>query len=94
MSLRSADVHAFKLPTPFVQNVVAVITRQAPDVLSHAAIRARNSGVLMAACCDNGTLEILRNLSGKNARLTPSRASFLNARAAAFWIEHKQGLDF
>ena len=35
-----------------MQGVVGVISRIAPDVLCHAAVRARNSSVLLAACSD------------------------------------------
>lgn len=35
-----------------MQGVVGVISAVAPDVLCHAAVRARNSSVLLVACSD------------------------------------------
>lgn len=35
-----------------IQGVVGVISAVAPDVLSHAAVRARNSSVVLVACSD------------------------------------------
>jgi alpha-glucan,water dikinase len=34
------------------QGVTAVLTRSAPDVLSHVSVRARNMGCLLASCYD------------------------------------------
>ena len=36
-----------------MQGVVAVISAVAPDVLCHAAVRARNGSVLLVACNDS-----------------------------------------
>jgi alpha-glucan,water dikinase len=48
------------------ENVVAVITGSATDVLSHVAIRARAQNVLLASCFDPNILEALRSeLEGK-----------------------------
>lgn len=48
------------------ENVVAVITGSATDVLSHVAIRARAQNVLLASCFDPSVLEELRSgLEGK-----------------------------
>jgi len=44
--------------------VVAVLSHSAVDVLSHIAIRARNQGVLMATCHDEGVFNALMATSG------------------------------
>ena len=49
-----------------MQGVAGVITRQAPDVLCHAAVRARNSGVLLAACHQQAELVHIKSLCGQN----------------------------
>lgn len=42
------------------EGVVAVITPDAPDVLSHVSVRARNMRVLFATCHDDEPLEQLK----------------------------------
>eukprot|EP00286_Rhodomonas_abbreviata_P000694 CAMPEP_0181291048 /NCGR_PEP_ID=MMETSP1101-20121128/1749_1 /TAXON_ID=46948 /ORGANISM="Rhodomonas abbreviata, Strain Caron Lab Isolate" /LENGTH=1087 /DNA_ID=CAMNT_0023395393 /DNA_START=89 /DNA_END=3353 /DNA_ORIENTATION=+ len=44
--------------------VSAILTRSGMDVLSHIAIRARNQGVLLATCHDDGEFDKLTKLSG------------------------------
>lgn len=48
-----------------VQGVVGVVTQSVPDVLCHAAVRARNSAVLLAACTDKEDLASIAALSGQ-----------------------------
>ena len=48
-----------------LQGVVGVVTRSVPDVLCHAAVRARNSATLLAACCDEEELASLAALDGQ-----------------------------
>lgn len=48
-----------------MQGVVGVVTRNVPDVLCHAAVRARNSAVLLAACTDEEQLASIAALSGQ-----------------------------
>ena len=52
-----------------------MVTGNAPDVLSHAAVRARNSSVMLAACHTEGPLQQLRGLASRSASvcLTPSQ---------------------
>ena len=52
---------------------MAVIAAEAPDVLSHAAVRACNAGALMAACLSPQRFAELRALAGSYVRLTPSQ---------------------
>ena len=44
--------------------MVAVLTAGGVDVLCHAAVRARNLGVLLAACRDPALLDGVRALQG------------------------------
>ncbi len=53
---------------------MAVVAAQAPDVLSHAAVRARNAGALMAACLAQAARARLAALAGFVVRLVPSQA--------------------
>ncbi|CAL8469831.1 g9373 [Coccomyxa elongata] len=48
----------------------AVITPDTLDVLCHAAVRARNSSVLLASCCQPQALAGLRSLAGRHISLT------------------------
>ena len=48
-----------------MQGVVGVVTDSVPDVLCHAAVRARNSGTLLAACCDAEELAGIAALDGQ-----------------------------
>lgn len=47
------------------EGVVAVITPDAPDVLSHVSVRARNMRVLFATCHDEAPLKQLRDAKGE-----------------------------
>ena len=67
-NLLAISFHCPSCTTVLLQNVAAVISEQAPDVLSHAAVRARNMGVLLAACHDAAILADLRSHAG--SRLT------------------------
>lgn len=44
------------------EGAVAVITPDAPDVLSHVSVRARNMRVLFATCHDEAPLKQLREV--------------------------------
>jgi len=52
--------------------VVAVITPDMPDVLSHCAVRARNEKVLFATVFDINLLEQIKGMAGKSVSLVPS----------------------
>ena len=41
------------------ENITAVLTHSATDVLSHIAIRARSQGVLLATCFDEAALDTI-----------------------------------
>lgn len=58
-----------------MQGVVAVVCQQAPDVLSHAAVRARNGNVLVAACFETAPLERLRSMEGQAVQLSLAQVS-------------------
>lgn len=61
--------------------VVAVITPDAPDVLSHVSVRARNMRVFFATCHDDAPLKQLRDSAGKWLHFTPS------ASGAVSWAQ-------
>ena len=44
--------------------VVGLLTGDAPDVLSHLAVRARNMHVLFATCYEEGQMEEIARLAG------------------------------
>jgi alpha-glucan,water dikinase len=54
--------------------VHAVLTTDAPDLVSHLAVRARNAGVLLATCFDQAVYQRLKEMQGKvvSLRSTPS----------------------
>lgn len=47
------------------ENVVGVVTPDAPDILSHSSVRARNMGVLLVTCHDPEPLDEMRSYVGK-----------------------------
>ena len=51
------------------QGVAGVVTSSVPDVLCHAAVRARNSGTLLAACCAAQELAGLVALNGQEVTM-------------------------
>ncbi|HEY7156101.1 MAG TPA: PEP/pyruvate-binding domain-containing protein, partial [Gemmataceae bacterium] len=56
------------------EGVTAVLTSDAPDLVSHVAVRARNAGVLFATCFDDEEYQRLKALDGQTLSLlvTPS----------------------
>jgi alpha-glucan,water dikinase len=56
------------------QGATAVLTCDAPDLVSHVAVRARNAGVLFATCFDAEEYQRLKTFAGKPLSLvvTPS----------------------
>ncbi|KAK9809702.1 hypothetical protein WJX73_007079 [Symbiochloris irregularis] len=56
------------------EGAVAVLTPDAPDVLSHVSVRARNMKVLFAICHDEGPLKEIEALAGKAISLQTSSA--------------------
>ena len=55
-----------------LQGCVGLVTPGALDVLSHAAVRARNGAVLLASCSDTAALQRLRALAGRSVELSIS----------------------
>jgi alpha-glucan,water dikinase len=51
------------------EGVTAVIAPDVTDVVSHVAVRARNSGLLFAACYDAELLQRLKSFRGRHLRL-------------------------
>ncbi len=56
------------------EGAVAVLTPDAPDVLSHVSVRARNMKVLFAVCHAAEPLKELEGLAGKTLALKTSAA--------------------
>lgn len=54
------------------EGVVAVLTPDSVDVVSHVAIRARNQGILLATCYDEKILEDLKSSAGKFMCVEPT----------------------
>lgn len=52
------------------EGVSAVLTSDAPDLVSHVAVRARNAGVLFATCFDAEEYQRLKKLAGKSLSLS------------------------
>ena len=53
--------------------VVAVFTPDAPDVLSHVSVRARNEGVLFGTVYDSAVFDGLKAMAGQHVSCTPSQ---------------------
>ncbi len=51
------------------EGAVAVLTPDAPDVLSHVSVRARNMKVLFAICHEEGTLKEVEDKEGTTIAL-------------------------
>ncbi|RMZ55539.1 hypothetical protein APUTEX25_000122 [Auxenochlorella protothecoides] len=84
-SLREVQDRAFPRPTVLLAwevtgeeevpaGVVALLSPDAPDVLSHLAVRARNLAVLFAACHDAAPLRELEALEGRVLELDSTAA--------------------
>lgn len=54
--------------------MVAVLTPDAPDVLSHVSVRARNMRVLFATCHEPEPLQQLKAASGKQLTVSTTAA--------------------
>lgn len=52
-----------------LQGVVGVVSKVAPDVLCHAAVRARNISVLLVACSDVEELAKLSSWQDQQVQL-------------------------
>ena len=68
------------------EGVVGVLSGDAPDVLSHLSVRARNMRVLFAACYDGELLDDLESLKGKVMQFTTTAAG------AVMWSESSGNL--
>ena len=68
LALQAATCHTFCM-----QGAVAALTPDSLDVLCHAAVRARNSGVLLACCYDMQEYAQLKALEGKQVTVSVSQ---------------------
>ncbi len=72
------------------EGVTAVLTTDAPDLVSHVAVRARNAGVLFATCFDTEEYERLKESAGKSLalRVTPGGdVEYDERQKAVGWAE-------
>lgn len=96
--LQEADVgmQVYKEPTVLLakrvtgeeevpEGAVAVLTPDAPDVLSHVSVRARNMRVLFAICHDAGPLKEIEQLAGK---VRPSSSISIARLAGSAALHH------
>lgn len=67
------------------EGVVGILTPEAPDLVSHVAVRARNMHVLLAVCYADAPLDALRKQEGARMtlRVTPSGSIETTDAAAA-----------
>eukprot|EP00210_Caulerpa_lentillifera_P004353 g4151.t1 len=54
------------------EGVVGLLTPDAPDILSHVSVRARNMNVLFAACRDRWRLDEIKKRQSKVFRINPA----------------------
>ena len=84
-SLHAVQGDTFTTPTVLITEAVAgdeeipagvtaVITTDSPDLVSHVAVRARNTRVLLATCYDDSYFDQLKALKGKQLALDVSAA--------------------
>ncbi len=82
-SLKSIQSRSFERPTVIVSDTVAgdeeipravsaIITPATVDVLSHLAVRARNTGILFATCYSPEMIGRLKSSGGRRLRLSPN----------------------
>jgi alpha-glucan,water dikinase len=65
------------------EQVTAVVAPDVTDIVSHVAVRARNGGVLFAACHDPDQLQRLKSLKGHAIQLEVSPAGDIVVRETA-----------
>ena len=68
------------------EGAVAVLTPDAPDVLSHVSLRARNMKVLFAICHEEGTLKEVEDKEGKTIALEVGTNALLALFLATVYI--------
>ena len=73
------------------EGAVAVLTPDAPDVLSHVSVRARNMKVLFAICHEEGTLKEVEDKEGTTISLQVGYLLYKGNRRGPhlswFWVE-------
>ena len=73
------------------ENITAVLTHSATDVLSHVAIRARSQGVLLATCFDEAALDSMKALEGKTVTLAVDVSGAVAATEGAATVPSTSG---
>ncbi|KAI9097467.1 hypothetical protein K1719_025238 [Acacia pycnantha] len=69
--------------------VVAVLTTDTPDVLSHISIRARNSKVCFATCFDKNTFQDLKSKEGKAISIKIKSTNLVISDIISTFLSHK-----
>jgi alpha-glucan, water dikinase len=75
------------------EGVVAVITPDAPDILSHSSVRARNMKVLLATCHDAEPLEELHAAVGQMMSFKTTAAGSVTWGLAEAGEAHGTGVN-
>ena len=70
--------------------MAGVISKTAPDVLCHAAVRARNSSVMLVACHDEEELAGIAEWEGQQVQLQLSQVAHPSHLAARGSCERLQ----
>jgi alpha-glucan,water dikinase len=98
-SLHAVQGDTFSTPTVLITDavagdeeipagVIAVITTDSPDLVSHVAVRARNTRVLFATCYDDSQFEQLKSLKGQQLTLDVSAAGDVEYQQADSTMEN------
>jgi len=72
---------------------VGIVSRDAPDVLSHLAVRCRNMKALFAACHEAQPLEELESLAGKTIMMKTSAAGSVTWEESEMISSEVSGTD-
>lgn len=68
--------------------MVGLVGSDAPDVLAHLSVRARNMHVLFAACYDEGPLAELAGMAGKAVNIATTAGGALMRTCSSDAVAH------
>ena len=72
------------------EGATAVLTCDAPDLVSHVAVRARNVGVLFATCFDAEEYQRLKTFAGKSLSLVVTPSGDVEYQEGVGWVERSE----
>ncbi len=72
------------------EGATAVLTCDAPDLVSHVAVRARNVGVLFATCFDAEEYQRLKTFAGKSLSLVVTPSGDVEYQEDVGWVERSE----